>query len=144
MIRIVILAAGMLVIGVTAATAQEKDCFSVTSPAQATLGSILINRCTGATWVQPTAARCLDGSQSRRSGSKPSSSLWGPVFSPALRRDRLHLRGPTIDSHGIRALGRRLRPHARKLDQGVFLGLGFGFGSPTHGLFGVLPELIGL
>jgi hypothetical protein len=51
MIRIVMLAAGMLVIGVAAATAQEKDCFSVTSPAQATLGSILINRCTGATWV---------------------------------------------------------------------------------------------
>jgi hypothetical protein len=50
MIRIV-LAAGMLVIGVAAATAQEKDCFSVTSPAQATPGSILINRCTGATWV---------------------------------------------------------------------------------------------
>jgi hypothetical protein len=67
------------------------------------------------------------------------------VFSPALRRDRLHLRGPTIDGHGIRTHGRRLRPHARKLDQGVFLGkLGFGFGSPTHGLFGVLPELIGL
>jgi hypothetical protein len=51
MIRIVMLAAGMLVIGVAAATAQEKDCFSVTSPAQATMGSILINRCTGATWV---------------------------------------------------------------------------------------------
>ena len=51
MIRIVMLAAGMLVIGVAAATAQEKDCFSVTSPAQATQGSILINRCTGATWV---------------------------------------------------------------------------------------------
>ena len=30
MIRIVMLAAGMLVIGVAAATAQEKDCFSVT------------------------------------------------------------------------------------------------------------------
>jgi hypothetical protein len=51
MIRIVMLAAGMLVIGVAAASAQEKDCFSVTSPAQATLGSILINRCTGATWI---------------------------------------------------------------------------------------------
>jgi hypothetical protein len=38
MIRIVMLAAGMLVIGVAAATAQEKDCFSVTSPAQATMG----------------------------------------------------------------------------------------------------------
>jgi hypothetical protein len=54
------------------------------------------------------------------------------------------LRGPTIDGHGFRTLGRRLRPYARKLDQGVFLCLGFGFGSPTHGLFGVLPELIGL
>jgi hypothetical protein len=51
MIRIVMLAAGMLVIGVAAATAQEKDCFSVTLSAQATLGSILINRCSGATWV---------------------------------------------------------------------------------------------
>jgi hypothetical protein len=51
MIRTVMLAAGMLVIGAAAATAQEKDCFSVTSPAQATLGSILINRCTGATWI---------------------------------------------------------------------------------------------
>jgi hypothetical protein len=51
MIRIVMLAAGMLVIGVAAATAQENDCFSVTSPAQATMGSILINRCTGVTWV---------------------------------------------------------------------------------------------
>jgi hypothetical protein len=51
MIRTVMLAAGMLVIGAAAATAQEKDCFSVTLPAQATLGSILINRCTGATWI---------------------------------------------------------------------------------------------
>ena len=49
MIRIVMLAAGMLVSGVAAATAQEKDCFSVTSPV--TMGSILINKCTGATWV---------------------------------------------------------------------------------------------
>jgi len=51
MIPTVVFAAGMLVIGAAAATAQEKDCFSVTSPAQATLGSILINRCTGATWI---------------------------------------------------------------------------------------------
>jgi hypothetical protein len=51
MIRIAMLAAGMVVIGVAAATAQEKDCYSVTSPAQATLSSILINRCSGSTWV---------------------------------------------------------------------------------------------
>jgi len=51
MIRLVILAAGTLVIGIPAATAQEKDCFSITSPAAATLGAILINRCTGETWL---------------------------------------------------------------------------------------------
>jgi hypothetical protein len=51
MIRTVMLAAGMLIIGAAAAAAQEKDCFSVTLPAQATVGSILLNRCTGATWI---------------------------------------------------------------------------------------------
>jgi hypothetical protein len=51
MIGPVMIAAGMLVIGATAATAQDKDCFSVTSPSQTTPGAILINRCTGATWI---------------------------------------------------------------------------------------------
>jgi hypothetical protein len=50
---------------------------------------------------------------------------------------------PAIDGHGSIALGRRLRPCARKIEQGSFLFFGFGFGGPTEGLFGVVTELIG-
>jgi hypothetical protein len=39
---------------------------------------------------------------------------------------------------------RRCRPCAQQLDQKLLLFLGFGLRDPTHGLFGILPELIGL
>ena len=37
---------------------------------------------------------------------------------------------------------RRCRPCAQQLDQKLLLFLGFGLRDPTHGLFGILPELM--
>jgi hypothetical protein len=54
------------------------------------------------------------------------------------------LHGPVVDGHGPLALGRRLRPSARKLDQDLFLVFGFGLADPTHRFLGILPELISL
>jgi hypothetical protein len=52
MIRIVMLAAALLVIGSAAATAQEKDCFAVIMPpTHGPAGAILVNKCTGMTWI---------------------------------------------------------------------------------------------
>jgi hypothetical protein len=58
------------------------------------------------------------------------------------------LRGPVLwrtvaDHHGAPALERRLRPCARKFEQGPFLFFGLGLASPKQGLLGVFPELIG-
>ena len=54
------------------------------------------------------------------------------------------LPGPVVDGDGSLALGRRLRPSARKLDQDLFLFFGFGLADPTHRFLGILPELISL
>jgi len=54
MTRIVMLAAALLVIGSASATAQEKEkeCYTVTMPPDhGPTGAILLNRCTGQTWV---------------------------------------------------------------------------------------------
>ena len=54
------------------------------------------------------------------------------------------LQGPIVDRDGSLALGRRLRPSERKLDQDLFLVFGFGLVDPTHRFLGILPELISL
>src|SRR6266481_4586260 len=54
------------------------------------------------------------------------------------------LHGPVVDGDGSLALGRRLRPSARKLDQDLFLVFGFGLADPTLRFLGILPELISL
>ncbi len=54
------------------------------------------------------------------------------------------LHGPVVDGYGSLALGRRLRPSARKLDQDLFLVFGFGLADPTLRFLGILPELISL
>jgi hypothetical protein len=52
MTRIVMLAAVLLVIGSASARAQEKECFTVIMPPDhGPTGAILLNRCTGQTWV---------------------------------------------------------------------------------------------
>jgi len=54
MTRIVMLATALLVIGSASATAQEKEkeCYTVTMPPDhGPTGAILLNRCTGQTWV---------------------------------------------------------------------------------------------
>jgi hypothetical protein len=38
----------------------------------------------------------------------------------------------------------RLAPMMRKVDQGLFLGFGFGLASLMHRLFGILPKFISL
>jgi hypothetical protein len=49
-----------------------------------------------------------------------------------------------IDDKNALTLHRSLRPCARKLDQGLFVIVGFGLVGRTQGLLGILPDLISL
>jgi hypothetical protein len=67
--------------------------------------------------------------------------LRGAFFEPLLQRPVLWR--TVVLHHSAPTLERRLRPCARKLEQGAFLFFGFGLASPKQSLLGVLLELVG-
>jgi hypothetical protein len=75
----VLLVAGMLLIGSVSAVAQDRagvqptnDCFTVVMTTKGSAGSILLNKCTGQSWLLVTAQTKL--------GNSPVTTLrWFPI-----------------------------------------------------------------